>query len=1172
LLIVVSLAISAPVCLPQVPSAQLSGLILDPSSAVVPGVVVLVTNLENGFVRRAVSDFNGQYIVPLLQEGVYRIDVRADGFQAVTRSGIRLEINQAVRVDFTLDFGAVIKTLEVFGDASPLNFENATREEGISPEVIQDLPLIVSGGPRNAANFAVLAPGVNTGGGEPEAFRARINGGLQSGDEAIMDGVTMQQGTMSQSGMISFWDFPMSPDMVAEFKILTANYEPQYGSTTSAQIIVTTKSGTNDFHGGGYEYHRNTVLNARQFGTDERPKDIEHDAGGFFSGPLKLPGIHGGDRQTFFYFNYEAFRIAGGLRRPTISIPSLRQREGDFGDWQDADGNLIPVFDPATTSTLADGTITRERFNCGGRPNVICPSRFSNSLAAEWLDRLPQPTSNQPLNNYQAPTPVPDVLLARTDYYMTRLDHYLGDRDHFSFSLWHQTAPPNFDSLLPEALANEPFSSPQNSWLLRLNHDHVFSPGLINHFAWGFLNRNESYGGVNYKAAAGLPRIPGVASGVPAPTLEFSDGFESFGNPNGDPLGNKTRRPSWVVNDLLTWVRGSHTWKFGGEYRRLGQVFNGNENTGGTFAFARGSTGLLNLNSGSPVASFLLEMVDSANVDFRTVNRWVARSDAYVAHLGDVWRITPELTLSLGIRWDMFRPTWEENDHLAFFDPLGLNPAAGRPGRLAFAGSGNGIASFGRRFPEDVFKTGFAPRIGLAFAFDDRTVLRTGYGVFFTQAFYPEWSGGMALDGFNANVAFSSALGGLQPAFLLSQGFPQNFSAPPYLDASYRNGQDLAFRPFDANRRPYSQQWNFTLERQLGPDAHISVAYVGNKGTRLPSKILPLNALDPALLNRGEKLFDEFRPGMRQLHGVPLPYDGWVEQMTGCAPSVAQALLPFPQYCSALSGLNENAGNSTYHSLQAKIEKRFSSGTFLLASYTWSKLLTSSGHVDEVANTWSGITGVISPFERQRNKSLAQDDVPHVFNLSLLYEVPFGPQRRYRFRSPFWNAVFGRWSLSSIFRSSSGIPFFFRSSQCNIPGPFHMGCLPALLPGESPFAQDKDNFDPSRPLFQRAAFEPIEGFNFYAGQGPRISGFRAFGFKNLDIALFKDIHFGEKLRLQLRGEFFNAFNWHHFVASGSTLRGGVTAFDNDLASPSFGLWNGQVSSPRNIQVGARLEF
>ncbi len=1157
---------------PQTPSAQISGEILDPSTAVVPGVVVLVTNLDNGFVRRAVSDINGQYVVPLLQEGVYRIDVSADGFQAVTRSGIRLELNQAVRVDFTLDFSAVIKTVEVFGDASPLNFENATREEGVSPEVIQDLPLIVSGGPRNSANFAVLAPGVNTGGGEPEAFRARINGGLQSGDEAIMDGVTMQQGTMSQSGMISFWDFPMSPDMVAEFKILTANYEPQYGSTTSAQIIVTTKSGTNDFHGGAYEYHRNTVLNARQFGTDQRPKDIEHDAGAFFSGPLKLPGIHAGERQTFFYFNYEAFRIAGGLRRPTLSIPSLSERAGDFSDWKDADGNLIPIFDPLSTRIDAQGNVSRDQFHCGGRPNVICPSRFANSLAGEWLRLLPNPTNNLPLHNYQPDTPVPDVLIARTDYYMTRLDHYYGDKDHLSFSLWHQTAPPNFDSLLPQALADEPFSSPQNSWLLRMNYDHVFGPSLINHFAWGFLNRNESYGSVNFEAAAGLPRITGVASSVPAPTLEFSDGFATYGNPDGDPAGNKTRRPSWVVNDLLTWVRGRHTWKFGGEYRWLGQVFNGNQNTGGTFSFARGSTGLLNLNSGSPIASFLLEAVDSANVDFRSVNRWVARSDAFVAHVGDVWRITSGLTLRLGVRWDMFRPTWEENDHLAFFDPLGMNPSAGRPGRLAFAGAGNGPGSFGRRFPEDVYKTGFAPRIGIAFAFDDRTVVRTGYGVFFTQAFYPEWSGGLALDGFNANVAASSTLGGLQPAFLLDDGFPQNFAHPPYLDASYRNGQDLAYRPFDANRRPYSQQWNFTIERQFGADSYVSVGYVGNKGTRLPSKILPLNALNPSLLSVGEKLFDEFQPGMQQLHGVPLPYEGWVEEMTGCAPSVAQALLPYPQYCSDLSGLNENAGNSTYHSFQAKVEKRFSAGTFLLASYTWSKLLTSSGHVDEVANTWSGITGVISPFERQRNKSLAQDDVPHVFNLSMVYEVPFGPRRRYQFRSSVLNALLGHWSISSIFRVSSGIPLFFRSSQCNIPDSFRMGCIPAVLPDQTPFAQQKGSFEPSRPLLQRAAFEPIDSFSFYAGQGPRISSYRAFGFKNLDIALFKDIPIGEKLRLQLRTEFFNAFNWHHFVASGSTLRGGVSAFDNDLASPSFGLWNGQVSSPRNIQVGARLEF
>src|SRR5207249_2955879 len=218
------------------------------------------------------------------------------------------------------------------------------------------------------------------------------------------------------------------------------------------------------------------------------------------------------------------------------------------------------------------------------------------------------------------------------------------------------------------------------------------------------------------------------------------------------------------------------------------------------------------------------------------------------------------------------------------------------------------------------------------------------------------WGGGIAQDGFNINQSFSSSNGGITPAFILSQGFPQNFQRPPFIDSSYRNGQSLTYRPFEANRRAYSQQWNLTIEHQWSKDFFTSTAYVGTKGTRLPSSVAPLNALDPKYLTSlGQKLYDEFQPGQTELDGVPIPYAGWTEQMTGCSPSVAQALLPYPQYCSALQGLNETHGKSTYHSLQAKLEKRFSGGTFLLVSYTFSKLLTSgTDNIQRDAVTRSG--------------------------------------------------------------------------------------------------------------------------------------------------------------------------------------------------------------------------
>ena len=304
-------------------------------------------------------------------------------------------------------------------------------------------------------------------------------------------------------------------------------------------------------------------------------------------------------------------------------------------------------------------------------------------------------------------------------------------------------------------------------------------------------------------------------------------------------------------------------------------------------------------------------------------------------------------------------------------------------------------------------------------------------------------------------------------------------------------------------KNPYTQQWNLTVEHQFTNDIFISAAYVANKGTRLPSRTAPLNALDPKYLSMGNRLNDEFQSGDTSVDGVVLPYAGWVEQMQGCAPTVAQALLPYPQYCSALQGTNENAGNSTYHSMQLKVEKRFSQGFYMLGSYTLSKLLTSSDGVQIDAATWSGSHGVISPFERERNKGLGINDTPQTFALSLIYQLPFGSGKRYSSSSGILNHVVGGWQLSTVFRATSGIPFFFRSGNCNVPGQFRAGCIPAIKSGANPFAQDKGSFDPNNPLFDAGAFEPADSFNFYFGQGARISNVRAFGYHNQDIGYLK---------------------------------------------------------------------
>lgn len=1172
------LPVAALLLLPSAAAAQsfngaIVGVVKDSTGAVVPDTALTLRNVATDtIVGTAVSGAEGEYAFRNLAPARYEVTATKDGFQQIVLPDLVVTLSTVLRVDVTLQLGRQEDVVEVIGGQSLLG-ETATQAHGIAPETLQQLPLLFGSGPRSAASFAILMPGVSTGGGA-NAFDARINGGLQSGDEATLDGVSMQQGFMSQGGMVSiFQDFPMSPDMVSEVKVLTSNYAPEYGSSTSGQIMAVTKSGGSEFHGAIFEYHRNDALNATQWGAASKPELERNNFGANLGGPAKLPFLWSDKVRSYFYFDIEGYRQKGGANAPTLSIPSIRQRNGDFTDWRDANGNLIPIYDPATLRPDGQGGFIKDQFmGCDGRtPNVICPSRI-NPIVRAWLDQLPTPTSDGPLNNYLAP-PIPDTILGNSNYYLGRFDLMIGAKDHFFTSIWHQRAPAKFVSTLPQPIANESFSDPQNSWVSRLNWDRTFGNNLLNHMSMGYLNRNEGYGAVNQSFVNDFPRIAGVSAYNVPPQISFSDGYATFGNASGINDRNITTRPTFIINDMVTWTKGDHTMKFGMEYRKIMGNIHNNENEAGSFNFSRGATGLVGVNSGSPIASFLLGAVNSGSATFRAVDSWYPRQHAWVLHAGDTWRMNNKLTVDYGLRWDYYSPSSEKFDRLSFFDPAGANPGAGgRPGRLAFAGDSYGAASFGARYPEEEWYGGFAPRLGAVYSINDKTVLRTGWGIFYTQAFYPGWGGGISLDGFSNTPSFSSTLGGIRPAFFLDQGLPQNFQRPPDIRSDFRNGQGILYRPADGNKRPYSHQWNVTVDRELGNNLALSVAYVGSAGRRLPSSIDPLNAIDPRFLSLGDRLNDEFAPGQASLNGVPLPYAGWVEQMTGCAPSVAQALRPYPQFCDSLQGLNESHGESHYNSLQVKLEKRFSGSTYALVSYTLSKTISSgSDNTQRDALTWNGVQGIISPFERERNEVIAATDTPHVLSAAFVYQLPWGEGKKWLNQGGIANALLGGWQASTIFRYSSGLPFYFRSGFCNVPGPFRAACIPAIVNASNVFAQDKGNFDPARgPLFNAAAFEPVDSFNYYYGRGNRIEeSIRGFAYRNQDLSFIKNTRLPGRTNVQIRIEMFNLWNWHTFTNPGQW---GNLAFNNDVASPDFGRWNGSISDPRNIQLAVRFEF
>jgi hypothetical protein len=1167
----IALSLATGAAFAQSQNASLAGQVTDQSGALVPKATVTVTSTERNLSSSVQSDEGGRFSFPNLNPGTYDLTVAASGFKSYAQRGIQLLANQSARIDANLQLGDAATKIEVTADAAQLNVDNGAKQEGVAPTIINQLPLLVSAGtPRNAVQFITFLPGVNTG-SSPQAFNARINGGLKMGDEAIMDGVSMQEGAMSQSGMVSFFDFPTTPDMVSEVRVLTSSYEPQYGITTGGVLMVTTRSGSDQFHGGGFEYFRNRDLNALQFTNsrgpgDQRPKDNENEYGGFIGGPVKLPFlpfVWGSKHKTYFFHDQEYLRSLGGTTRPTYTIPSLKNRGGDFSDWG------IPIYDPATT-TINNGVISRTPF-AGG----IIPANRQSALALQWAKYLPDPTNSNPTNNYLG-QPVSDGILSNVDHFLYKIDHYWGDNDHMFLTIWRQQTHPNNQCALPVQLCTSSPADPEDAWVNRFNYDHIFTPTLLSHFAVGYLNRNEGYGSVPGQDPSVLPHIPNAAAYNASPAANFSGNgvttYPGWGNTQGFGPLNKTTRPTYIGNELITWVHGAHTLKVGGEFRHLQEVNRSNGNQSGTVGFSQFSTALPGVNSGNPFASFLAGAVDNGNLNVLNVTKLGPMQRAYSLYAGDTWQMTSKLTINYGLRWDRFSPTFETGNQNTFLD-FGPNPGAGnRPGRLVFAGDKWGDASAGKRFPEEIYNKAFGPRFGLAYRLGGSTVIRAGYGVFYTQAFYPGWGAGIQADGFNPLVGFGSSLGGYQPAFNLDSGFPA-YSKASNISTTADNGTNgPIYRPVDGNHLSYTQQYNLTLEHKIGNNSIVSVAFVGNKGTHLPSQMQPLNVLNPSLLSMGSALNAVFEPGQTSLNGVNAPYAGWAESLTSCAPTVAQALVPFPQYCGGLTGNNENRGTSLYSSFQAKYEKQFSGGFYLGVNYTWSQLKTNASSTTQATAGYGGIGSVINPYQGSRNYSLSPDDITHTGAVLAVYDLPVGKGKRWMNNGGVSDKVIGGWSISSSMKFTSGMPYYFRnSSVCGLPSQFQAQCLPTIT-GNNVFAQSWGSVDVNKPLFNSSAFEATSNFNgFYLGNGPRVSSFRGSPYRDTNISIQKIIPLTERLKMEFHAEIFNLFNNHYFTCDGTAF-GDCTPFNNDPSSTSFGVWNGTVSQPRNIQLVGRITF
>src|SRR5580698_8556 len=1056
-------------------NASLSGTVTDPSGAAIPGAKMSVTNEATGFTASFISDAGGEYSFRNLTPGKYDLTVSANGFKSNDQKGIELAVSQLARIDVKLSLGKADETVTVTGDASLINYDNQTLEGGVSPEALQDFPLVVSGAPRSSVAVATMMPGVTSAGGN-NAFNARINGGLVTGDEAIVDGVTVSEGYMNQSGMVALQtDFGMSPDITSEVHVMTADYDAQYGNTTSGQLIIETKSGGERFHGGGYEYIRNDFFNANQYlgqtpapGFHKSP-DKENDYGAFVGGPWYVPGFHGPNSflKGYFYFNWEGFQDHGGAVSATDSIASTNDRAGNFSAWPT---QLYYPNDPTKYGANAGTAIPG---------NMINPA-YEDPISKAWLAALPTPTNNNEESNYFIPVSGQGSLTNSENVYFARADLNIGARDHLYYTYWWQYSGVNTASDLPLALSNASPANPENAPIQRFNWEHTLSDTMTNHFSFGYLNRNEGYYQADGKST--LPKVPGVASTEDMPNMQFQN-YTGLGS--SDPASSAhdvTTRGTYGLNDIFTMVRGRHTIKGGFEWKKAGTSIHEGTNRGGTFSFAQATTGNTNNDPstvnycpqyqttgcpGDDMAAFYLGAVGSASTVYYNVTAEYPRQYGYAAHVGDSWRFTPKLTLDYSVRWDYITPFAEKFDHLSFFDPVGANPGAGGlSGRLAYAGTQWGAASYGAPYPEIPFKKAVAPRLGFAYSLNEKTVIRAGYGLYYGQAFYPGWDGGMSQDGFNHTVSLAETPSGTfqVPALYLANGISaaQTGSTASTIDSSIDNGStsSIKYRPLDGNKRPYSQQWNMTVERQLPSNFFVTLSYVGTKGTHLPSALSPLNILnpnDPSIQALGTHLNDTFGVNQTTLDGVMQPYAGWAGQMTACSPTVAQALLPYPMICGNLQGQNEEHATSIYNSFQGQVQHHLSHGLYLLGTTTVQKMYTDGSDTVQSGNTTGagnqGNNGQFSPFnEKPRAWTIVPDNVPITVQVSVIYDLPFGHDKQFLNTAGPANWALGGWQVTPLYHYDYGTPFSFYSSNCvtSVDAPnLCEGCVPGILPGQT---------------------------------------------------------------------------------------------------------------------------
>jgi hypothetical protein len=1201
----------------QANQGAIAGVVEDSSGAVVPNAKLTATGKSTGTVYQTVTTSSGSYRFPNVRIGTYDITVTARGFKSPTLTDVLVQVATTTAVDVKLSAGAVNETVVVQADAPTLQSESSEVGTVVGAKQILDLPLALGStvqAMRSPEAFVFLTPGAvgpGSDSGNGGTFESKISGGQNYATEVLLDGSST---TRSENGS-SFDETAPSVDALGEFKVITSTLPAEFGRTTGGIETFSTKAGSNRFHGEAYDIFRNDDLDANTWGNDFQlsqnpvdrspfavPTDKQNDYGGTFGGPVIIPHIYNGKDKTFFFFSWEQYRQTSGGTQ-TSTVPTSAESKGDFTaalntgsvlGTNPCDGTPIyqgEIFDPATTRTVG-GVECRTAFmnEPGSTGNIVPAGRFS-PVGLNILSYYPAAQNNNSLvNNYIFPYSYPILDTSMT----VRIDQNITSKSKAYFTYSSRTN--NRISTTPEWAGPAGYGRNQTftTHFIRFGYDYAFTPTILNHFNVGYNRTNSANigagvglgGGTDWDAKLGITG----ASGLMFPSITFPAGEPLAPSAYGDNVDGDTIDNGFRFNDSLTWLKGKHEIKIGYEqwYQQYSPL--NFQNTSGTVTFSRDQTaGIATLSptTGNALASMLLGLPQNVSVtSYASQARWLR--SYFAGFIQDNFKVTPTLTVNIGIRYEVDEPQRESNGDTSNISLTTPNPGAGNlPGALVFAGKGPGRNGNVDERWANIWKKDFGPRIGFAYSpsvFKGNTVFRGGYGIIYGGLQYADF-GGFNLTGFQANPSFNSP-NGFDPALSIDSGVPA-YPAPPNLDPTQLNFTGPQYTDPSYGRPPMIQNWSFEVQHQLASDLIMDIAYVGQHSTNLRSNYDAVNTLNPSYFSRGTSLLTP----IGSQTAVPLPYAGFPTNAI-----VAQALVPFPQYYGFnTDGALENLGQSTYNALEAQLTRRFHNGLNLMASYTWSKTLTDADSALPYFATLHQGGAPQDVFNKTGDKAISNQDLPQNFVLSYIYELPFGRNKKFLSHGGVVDRVVGGWSVSGVQRYESGQPIAF---GCATGVPAYADCIRFdQVPGSSVFssAWTSGNYKPTganpngssifnpvdSPGNVNPAFDdPNSAANLAArgayafGTLPRVMGnVRMSPYLSEDFNLLKRTKITESSDVLLQVNALNAFNRH------------VWNRPNDLGpndGAAFGVINyynfsttgggGYLLFPRRLQLQLKFEF